>query len=203
MLVGGQPATKTFTDASGAFSLWFEDNGYGEPAIVAAKSNHRAVGVEFFKPNEPVELVLREILPPDNEEYTFQDPGDGIDTMQENCTHCHTSFVQEFLSSGHADAASNPLLQDLYAGVSRAHSTAESCEAVGGEWKQGVEPGRPQQKLWKCYLGDGVLSLLNPGCDDELSCDDPDHSSPPESFGDCADCHAPGINGKAGGRKPS
>ena len=200
VMIGGQSETLTLTASDGGFSLWFEDNGLGEPAIVAAKQNHRAIGAEFFKPDIPVELVLRDIEPPDNLEYTYQDPGDGIDTMKEDCTHCHSSFVREFLTSGHAEAASNPLLQDLYAGVTRKHAQRQQCEAAGGEWREGLEPGQQSQLIEQCYLGGGVLQALNPGCDDLVSCDDPSNPEPPTEFGACADCHAPGINGIAGGR---
>ena len=43
------------------------------------------------------QLLLREIKEPDNEEYTYEDPGDGYDSMKEDCSHCHTGFVLDFL----------------------------------------------------------------------------------------------------------
>ena len=57
-------------------------------AIVAAKLGYRSIGREFFKPDTPVDLVLNAVSPPDNIEYTYQAPGNGIDALQEDCSHC-------------------------------------------------------------------------------------------------------------------
>ena len=62
---------------------------------------------------------LRELKAPDNPDYTFQEPGTGYDEMEENCSHCHTDFVRDFWTSKHSESASNPLLHDLYNGVTR------------------------------------------------------------------------------------
>ena len=83
VLVGGQYDTLTYTDENGWFSLWFEDNGHGEPAIVASKEGFRARGYEFFKPDTPITITIIPIADPDNTEYEFQDPGDGFDMMEE------------------------------------------------------------------------------------------------------------------------
>ena len=200
--VGGQESTRTYTDENGWFSLWFEDNGFGHPAIVASKEGYRARGYEFFKPDTPITITILPIADPDNTEYEFQDPGDGFDAMEENCSHCHTDFVHDFLTSAHAEATNNPLLQDLYAGVTKKYSTAEDCEEGGGTWNMGLEPGTVN-RIQKCYLNEGVLSDLNPNCAQaQEACDDPDISADiaPEFFGGCADCHAPGIDGTLGDR---
>lgn len=202
VLVGGQYDTLTYTDENGWFSLWFEDNGHGEPAIVASKEGYRARGYEFFKPDTPITVTIIPIADPDNTEYEFQDPGDGFDSMEENCSHCHTDFVQDFLTSSHAEATNNPLLQDLYAGVTKKYNTEAECEENGGSWKMGIEPGTTN-RIEKCYLDEGVLPDLNPNCAQEQeACDDPEISQElaPDAFGGCADCHAPGINGELGDR---
>ena len=204
VLVGGQEDTLVHTDEQGYFSLWFEDNGYGEPAIVAAKQGFRGQGYEFFKPDTPITIEIREVKAPDNPEYLFQNPGTGFDEMEENCSHCHTAFVRDFVSSKHSEATSNPLLQDLYAGITRLYATQDACEEAGGRWRQGLEPGAPDTPVDKCYLGGGVLPDLNDSCGGEgqPACDDPDVSEEwkPTAFGACADCHASGIDGELGGR---
>lgn len=204
VLVGGREDTLVYTDADGAFSLWYTETGFGEPAIVASKAGYRAKGMEFFQPDSPFTLVLRALNGPDNLEYNYQDPGDGFDHLKEDCSHCHTGFVLDFVRSKHAEAAQNPLLQDLYAGVSLAYMNAVECEDAGGRWASGLEPGTEGVAVDKCYLEHGVLTDLNSNCggDGQLQCDDVtlSDSEKPTAFGACADCHAPGIDGVAGGR---
>ena len=47
----------------------------------------------------------------------------------------------------------------------------------------------------RCYVGPGTLLDLNEDCGVDGSCDES-----PEQTGQCADCHAPGIDGELGGR---
>ena len=199
VMVGGQPETLVLTDENGNFSLWYTNINKGEPAIVASKFGYRAKGYEFFKPDTPISMTLREVKAPDNPDYTFQNPGTGYDEMEENCSHCHTDFVKDFWSSKHSESASKPLLHDLYNGVTRLATTAEECEAFGGAWQIGVEPGTDGNPIYKCHVEHGVLSDLNPICaESEQACDDPSltEAVEPTSFGGCADCHAPGIDGQ-------
>jgi len=203
VLVGGRDDTMVTTDTEGRFSLWYVEKDDEEPAIVAGKLGYRSVGVDFFEAGDELTIEVRPVSEPDNIDYIYEDPGDGIDTMKEDCSHCHAHFVRDFLDSKHAEATRNPLLQDLYAGVS-AHDDMSSCEDAGGIWGFGVEPGTEGDIIEKCYLGGGVLPDLNTSCGGvgQPTCDDPDldPSSKPDAFGACADCHAPGINGIAGGR---
>jgi len=203
VLVGGREDTMVTTDDDGRFSLWYIEQSNEEPAIVAGKIGYRSVGVDFFDEGDELTIEIRPVSPPDNIDYVYQGPGDGIDTMKEDCSHCHVHFVRDFLDSKHAEATRNPLLQDLYAGVS-AHGDRLSCEDAGGVWGLGFEPGTEGDIIDKCYLGGGVLPDLNASCGGigQPHCDDPDLDldSQPESFGACADCHAPGIDGIAGGR---
>ncbi|AUX48224.1 hypothetical protein SOCE26_097550 [Sorangium cellulosum] len=204
---GGEPALVTGPD--GAFSIELTRDIPGQPTVVAAKIGYRADGIEFESlPTAPVEISLRHVAAPDNTRgYTYGDPGTGdasVDNTTRVCGHCHTTLVAQFLTSGHARATRNPLLQALYAGVSLAHADERSCTAAGGRWKAGRVPGSAAEAAMKCYLGSGVLPDLNPSCGGagQPSCDDPalPAAARPAAFGACADCHAAGLDGPAGGR---
>jgi hypothetical protein len=204
VMQGGRAEEAVQTDSEGVFSIVLQNSPETYAALVAAKMGYRAAGMEYFPPGEAVTLRLRKVRAPDNEDYIYQDPGDGVNVHKEDCTHCHGSFVSQFLTSKHAEAAKNVLLQDLYAGISQAFSSEESCESSGGVWAAGKVPGQPEAEVEKCYIGGGVLGDLNSQCGGEGQprCDALDISEDerPSTFGGCADCHAPGIDGKAGGR---
>jgi hypothetical protein len=203
VMVGGRDDTMVVTDEDGLFNVWYEFQPDEEPAIVAGKLGYRTKGWDFFKPDEFGEIVINPVNPPDNIDYIYKYPGDGLDTLHEDCSHCHVSFVDDFLSSKHAEATRNPLVQDLYAGVS-AHPDTISCEDAGGVWALGYDPGTEGEAITKCYTGGGVLPDLNTTCGGmgQPTCDEPGlgEDIKPTAFGACADCHAPGINGVAGGR---
>lgn len=203
---GGKPALLTGPD--GTFTLELTSAIPGIPAVVAAKLGYRSMGAEFLElPEGPITLLLRFAGPPDNVGYAYGEPGNGDtahDKSTKYCGHCHTTYAKQFQTSAHAKATRDPLVQDLYAGVASALTTQAECLAVGGTFRAGLVPGSPQMTASKCYVGEGVLADLNPGCGGagQLTCDDPAlaAASKPTSFGRCADCHAPGIDGKAGGR---
>jgi hypothetical protein len=192
------------TGPSGTFSVELSYEGMGIPAVVATKAGYRTRGHEFTSlPTGPVELVLYAAEGPDNLSYTYGAPGEGDDPTTAFCGHCHVQITQEFQRSKHAKAASNSLVQDLYAGVASAITSAAACQARGGVWRTGLVPGSDNDTAARCYLGFGVLPDLN-GCGGpgDVACDNPALSpnEKPSAFGACADCHAPGIVGIAGGR---
>lgn len=203
---GGEPLFVTGPD--GAFSITLTNKIAGAPTVVAAKIGYRARGVEFSElPEGPVELDLIYASAPDNIGYVYGNPGKGTlesDNSTKFCGHCHTTFAAQFQSSAHAKATRDPLVQDLYAGVSRAFLDKASCEAGGGAWRAGLVPGTASDVIEKCYWGGGVLPDLNVGCGGagSLSCDDPalPDAAKPTAFGRCADCHAAGLDGPLGGR---
>ncbi|WP_437590887.1 carboxypeptidase-like regulatory domain-containing protein [Sorangium sp. So ce1000] len=206
MQAGGEPALVTGPD--GAFSIEITRDIPGQPTVVAAKIGYRTDGIELeVVPDGPVELTLRRASPPDNAlGYSYGDPGDGDPhNSTRYCDHCHTTLVAQFLESGHARSARSPLLQAIYAGVSMAHADEASCSAAGGRWKAGRVPGSEGGAAMRCYLGSGVLPDLNASCGGgaQPSCDDPalPAAARPAAFGACADCHAAGIDGPAGGRE--
>jgi hypothetical protein len=205
ILQGGKSHEPTLsTGEDGSFQIELGYPGYGTPGVVATKVGYRTNGAEFFfePPDEPITITLHEILSPDNPNYVYGDPGTGVgDPTTRYCGHCHETFAQKFQTSKHARAADDPFVQDLYAGVGSGFGDAGSCAAAGGLWQTGLMPGTTMSTN-KCYIGGGTLPDLNPGCGGGLACDDPavPSANGPTAFGQCADCHAPGINGVAGGR---
>lgn len=207
VLQGGGEVQVT-TSADGSFELSLVTAIPGTPTAVAAKTGYRSGGVELISlPIEPLTLMLRAIVAPDNEStYSFGEPGVG-DPMRDNstlyCGHCHTRLAAQFQTSKHAGSAKNPLVQDVYAGVASALSDQDACQDAGGIHREGTEPGAPGTMAERCYIGAGVLPDLN-GCGEPgfMSCDNPDISAAekPTAFGGCADCHAIGMDGPAGGR---
>lgn len=207
VLQGGAKAPAMTTGADGAYSIELTDAIPAVPAVVASKPGYRTAGAEFYElPAGSVDLVLRFVSAPDNEGYVYGAPGVGdpkLDNSTDYCGHCHTRMTADFQETGHRDATREGSVQDLYAGVSEAFADEASCKAAGGRWRAGLVPGTASDSTNKCYLGGGVLPDLN-GCggEGELACDDPalPPAKRPTAFGACADCHAPGIPGKAGGR---
>ncbi len=142
--------------------------------------------------DDDMRIELTRMAPGDNEDYTFVPPGTPDNPL--HCSHCHRRIDDAWYESPHRRSASNPKVQDLYAGVASAIALEDECLAAGGRWWPGLEPGTGQA-IERCYLGAGTLPDLNTHCGDDSSCDEV-----AENFGACADCHAPGINGKLGGR---
>ncbi|MFO0760486.1 MAG: multiheme c-type cytochrome [Byssovorax sp.] len=206
MQAGGKPDFLTGPD--GAYTIELTTSIPGTPAVVAAKVGYRTAGLEIFTlPDGPIDLAMRFVTPPDNPAtYIYGDPGNGDPAHDKNttfCGHCHTTQAKQFQTSGHADAAKNELVQDLYAGVASGFATQADCENAGGSWRKGIVPGTVSDAAFKCYRGAGVLPDLNPSCaGGAIACDDPalDPAKKPTAFGRCADCHAAGIDGPAGGR---
>lgn len=193
------------TGADGSFEAEIVTPIAGVAVIVAAKIGYRSAGVELEAvPDADITLQLRAIHAPDNASYSFHDPGTGEldhDVSTAYCGHCHTTFAADFHESAHQRSTSNPHLQDLYAGVASASTTQADCSARGGVLRQGGTPGAPDRPRLRCYVGNGVLPDLN-ACPTGSTCDDPElpPADAPTAFGACADCHAPGMDGPAGGR---
>jgi hypothetical protein len=208
VMQGGAAEPALITGPDGTFTVQLTKAIPGTPTVVATKIGYRTRGEELFTlPTEPIELAMRFVSTPDNIAYVYGEPGVGdadIDNSTLFCGHCHTTFVKQFQSSAHARSARDPHLQDLYAGVAPKYASESACESAGGVWRQGLEPGTEATATSKCYLGHGVLPDLNPGCGGptQPACDDPalPAASKPTAFGACADCHAPAIEGEAGGR---
>lgn len=197
VVMQGGSAIQLLTDADGEAVITMDPEIPGDRMVIASTPNARSAGAYANDDNggEPIELALTTIAEGDNEAYTFEDPGTPTDNGNTaKCAHCHPSQVADWVISPHRASASNPVVQDVYAGTSAAITTATACDAVGGTWAAGIGPGA-QPGVSRCYLGGGTLPDLNPSCIDGVACE-----LDATAFGACADCHAPGIDGKLGGR---
>lgn len=190
-VVQGGRSGHQLTDTEGSAALTLDMSLDGEVAVVVshpqARTAHQAIR-DGAETNFLVELIRYDDS--DNLDYVFGDPGfpDQDDTTAQ-CSHCHKTINRSWYGSPHREAASNPWVQGLYAGT--AELDQASCEEAGGSWSQGLEPGT-RAAIERCYLGPGTLTDLNEcseGCDESATV-----------FGQCADCHAPGINGILGER---
>lgn len=191
----GGGAHASFTDASGRAVVALDPAVQGERVVMASHPEARIAGVPVPDDADTVAVELRRFDPVDNPAYLFQDPGlpGGPDTTAQ-CGHCHATLRDDWAASPHRTAASNPAVHDLYAGAVAAADSQSACLTRGGTWQSGLGPGTgvPAER---CYLGDGALPALNPGCDADGACD-----ATATARGGCADCHAPGIDGALGGR---
>lgn len=167
-------------------------------AVVAAHPEARTTGDEIW--GEPpwedgLDIALLRFDPGDNPDYIFQDPGTPERSESTDyCSHCHVTFIADQVESAHEQSARNPVVQDLYAGAAAAWSSESACEEAGGRWRTGITPGTADEGD-RCYLGDGALPSLNEDCGEDIPCD-----GVAEHTGQCAACHAPGINGELADR---
>jgi len=184
------------TDADGRVTLEIDREVEGDLAVVASHPEARTEGDWIWDDTVEITIGLERYDPEDNEDYLFQNPGDpGHSPTSAQCGHCHVTIAEDFFASRHPWSASNPVLQDLYAGAASALDTKAACEAAGGTWWTGLIAGEEIVAGDRCYIGDGALPDLNADCGDDGPCDET-----ATVFGGCADCHAPGIDGKLGGR---
>lgn len=187
------------TGVNGTVELPLDPDVVGTQTVIASHPEARTGYVEVaFLPSPEAAIALRRYDASDNPDYEFQDPGEPRrrpTTAQ--CAHCHQTIGDAWYNSVHRTAASNPFVHDWFSGAAHRARDAEACEALGGVWLPGREPGTGES-VERCYVGRGALAAYNPDCDDDgSSCDDaPDGA-------DCADCHAPattGPNGEIGGQ---
>lgn len=182
------------TGADGTVVVEVDRAVVGDLFVMASHPEARISGVDPELDPRPLTIALLRYDRSDNPEYVFNDPGvpgDREDTSK--CGHCHRSTNDQWVTSAHAQAAKNPTVHDLYAGVASGIRAEADCLAAGGRWLEGLAPGA-LGPAFKCYLGDGYLPSHNPECAD-APCD-----AVATSLGNCADCHAPGIDGQVGGR---
>jgi hypothetical protein len=169
------------TDADGHAAVTVDPAIAGDLVVIAAHPEARTQGVEVSAAGA-VTLDLVRFLTTDNPAYSFGDPGGPADepNTTAQCNHCHVTIHDAWYASPHRTAASNPVLQDLYAGTAAAFADAGSCTTNAGTWAPGIEPGTGAT-IDRCFIGHGVTADTG-------------------GTGACADCHAPGIDGVLGGR---
>ena len=193
----GGVTTRGVTGDDGQATFPVDHDVYGEIVVIATHPEARPalVDLTYGAPPDAVTLALTRFVDVDNPDYTFQHPGEPeLRETTAYCAHCHISMSTDWLASAHAGAASDPWLHDLYAGTADVLGDPSDCASAGGTWATGTEPGSGVP-VGRCYLGDGVLPALN---DCTVGCDSSPAAQPER--GQCADCHAPGIDGEAGGR---
>ncbi len=199
ILQGGGDVQGT-TDAAGTFTATMDGTVEGEVWVVASLEDHRAQGAWLDAVPEGIVSIELATVQSDNADYTFAPPGDHPDKTTEYCSHCHVRLTEQFNASAHSGAANDPEVHDVFAGAAHAFEDEDACLAAGGRWLAGTLPGGEAGD--RCYLGGGLLPDATDGCggDGEPACDDPDRAGGlPEITGACADCHAPGVDGPAGG----
>ena len=167
------------------------------PTIVASHPEARIRAYEFESAPSgqgPFKIELTRFSPSDNQRYTFQHPGTPDDRANTSrCGHCHEDINDAWYASSHRKSASNPRVLEHYQGTNLLLSNREDCESAGGRWERGKTPGSDEIRE-QCFITQGAFQTANPQCDNPLDCDES------SSFGGCADCHAPGLNGALGGR---
>ena len=172
---GGNPARWT-TNAEGNVTVDFDPNVFGDAILMASHRETRItpVMVDIAEPG----VVLIRVDPfdtTDNPDYVFKDPGEPkLSFVIEKCGHCHVSIQEKWYISAHKTAASNPAVRDVYAGTASSIVEEARCLERGGQWKELPTPGSKTPSM-QCELATSVAST--------------------GTFGHCANCHAPGIDG--------
>jgi hypothetical protein len=186
------------TDEDGLATVGVADGGWTEQYLLAGKEGWSSGGVrlDFDELPSLAEIELLALPEEDNLDYHFQPGGDGSSPDTSECGHCHWTIGDDWAGSAHAEAASSEHAWDLYTGSALSLSE-EDCTSLSGWISEGRVPGSESETAEHCYTGHGVLPWLHESCGGvgQPACDHPDESDTLESFGSCADCHAPAIDG--------
>ena len=164
-LIQGGSSEHWTTGPDGSATVELDTTIEGSWVLHASHPDARIWAFEFSNPPEPqVTIDLTRFDTSDNPDYLFHHPGTPeINDSTEYCSHCHRSMVDDWFQSPHRSAASNPVLQDVYAGTALNITSEEECATQGGQWWIGREPGSTEQ-INKCYVGDGALPNFNADC---------------------------------------
>lgn len=195
-VIQGGTGVSVQTDADGHALAILDTTIPGDLGLMASHELARTKG-QLLQPTDTTDLLfeLATIAPGDNPDYLFNPPGvPGIEGTTLQCGHCHAQLKEDWYGSPHKRSASNPAVQDIYAGVATAFADQPTCEAAGGQWWTGIVPGTTELAP-RCYIGAGTLPDLDGECGQLSACDEI-----ATEFGACADCHAPAIDGPIGGR---
>jgi len=191
-----QGGTQTLykTDENGRAFVTMDWSLEGDKWILASHPKARIWGAYLPENSTPPIMIELESYTADNPLYEYSDPGEPQRSPSTaECGHCHKTINQSWFNSPHRRTASNPKLHDLFRGSVHSIENESDCIAAQGRWLRASLPGQSQSDF-QCFFGESVLSDLN------TNCAEPPCSSNVTELGDCADCHAPGINGQLGGR---
>jgi len=142
LVIQGGGLETWFTDADGLAIARVDGHIEGDQVLIASHPEMRIWGVEVpDDEGEIAELELARFDPMDNVAYTFQDPGTPTDRGDSGkCAHCHVAINEAWEVSAHRAAASNPAVQDLYAGAAAALTDQIACEDAGVTGGRGSRP---------------------------------------------------------------
>lgn len=180
LVLQGGTSTRSFTDRDGLATVTVDPTVTGDIFVLAAHPEARIDGVEPDPDDNTVlEIPLVRYDTTDNLDYPFNDPGEGEhhSSNSAQCLHCHVTLHGQWSGSPHRSAASNPTVHDLYQGAAFSKIEAD-CDDT---WTLLTEPGSGGVSIEGCKVGPSVREVTG-------------------GNGDCADCHAPGIDGALGGR---
>jgi hypothetical protein len=178
---GGHPAQWN-TNPEGKADVEVDISVFGDHILLGSHPEARIVPVLVDTANPTlVTIALKRYDRSDNTDYIFKDPGDpGNSVIIEKCGHCHLSIQETWYESAHKNAASNPVVRDVYAGTAAAIAEETQCVERGGQWMELPTPGSTTPSM-QCSVSVGVAST--------------------GGFGHCANCHAPGIDGPGVGTR--
>jgi hypothetical protein len=194
-VIQGGTFVEWLTGRDGKVAVTIDRSIPGLAALISSHQDARTRGVTIDDSTTETAIQLQRFDRSDNPEYEFQDPGSPeTHDNTSTCGHCHLTINETWYESIHRRAAQNPTVQDLYWGTAAARADETACKAASGIWATGPVPGGGPPAP-RCWLGRGVLPSLNGACQDPATC-----VEQATETGGCADCHAPGIDGKIGGR---
>jgi hypothetical protein len=162
----GGDGTAVLTDEQGEAEVPIDSRSSGERVIHASHPEAR-IGAALVPADlsAAVKILLRRFAQTDNDDYIYQDPGaPGVPDDSSRCGHCHHNIMVQWHASPHRTSASNPVVQDLFAGAASFDEPA--CAEQSGRWLEGIEPGTGVARH-RCYLGTGALPALNTGCGED------------------------------------
>ncbi|MEQ9498035.1 MAG: hypothetical protein RIT81_14285 [Deltaproteobacteria bacterium] len=205
VLLDGAPIEGAIVKQGGAERQWttgpdgtvvvdLDPDAHGQLGVAASHPDARTRGAHLDALVGRVTIELERFDRSDNPEYPFADPGEPTrrDTTGQ-CAHCHPTLNEDWFASPHRTSAKNPRVHDFYAGTAAAFDSEAACTTAGGLWREGVAPGTGAA-AFRCYVGTGALQAVNPACTE------PPCETTATAYAECADCHAPAMDGVLGGR---
>lgn len=200
VLTGGS-TTPVLSDADGRATIEVGDDGLTDRFVLAGKRGWRNAGTnldDYAPPPDLVTVTLERLPEEDNPAYVYSEAGSSQSISTLFCGHCHQTIADQWLTSRHRAALTNPRTRDVWNGALSSAGDEPTCAERGGFWATGRLAGADAGTEEHCYLGRGVLPDLNEGCGDpdEPPCDARDlPAGTIENHGQCGNCHGAAIPG--------